>query len=92
MASDSMGEALGRGAEARKMALSLKHVTYGGELHSKLMECSNTMETLYHQFHELGSKGRFDEPKAKQLIAKTADHLKWWEKAKVGPLKKGFAF
>ena len=77
-----MAEVLTKSADARKMALSLKNVEYGGELLQQLMSASSKMEKLHEKLNDLISKGIDDDAKYLKLVDIAVDHMKWWEKAK----------
>ena len=77
-----MEEVLTKSADARKMALSLKNVEYGGELLTQLMSASSKMEKLHEKLNDLISKGIDDDNKYIKLADIALDHIKWWEKAK----------
>ena len=77
-----MAEVLTKSADARKMALSLKNVEYGGELLQQLMSASSKMEKLHEKLNDLISKGIEDDAKYLKLVDIAVDHMKWWEKAK----------
>lgn len=77
-----MGEVLTTSAEARKMALSLKHVEYGGQLLDQLMQSSKKMETLHERLNELITKDVSDDARYMKLANVADAQLKWWEKAK----------
>jgi len=77
-----MGEVLTTSAEARKMAISLKHVEYGGQLLHQLMQCSKKMETLHERINELITKDVSDDGRYTKLVDVANEQLKWWEKAK----------
>lgn len=77
-----MGEVLTTSAEARKMAISLKHVEYGGQLLQQLMQCSKKMETLHERINELITPDVSDDGRYTKLVDVANEQLKWWEKAK----------
>lgn len=78
-----MGEVLTKAAEARKMALSLKHVEYGGELLNQLMSSSNKMEKLHERISDLIKAGNDDDGKYIKFTGMAMAHIQWWDKAKV---------
>ena len=63
-----MAEVLTKSADARKMALSLKNVEYGGELLQQLMSASSKMEKLHEKLNDLISKGIDDDAKYLKLV------------------------
>ena len=83
-------EVLTKAAEARKMALSLKGVEYGGELVSQLMNSSAKMEVLHGKINEMLVSNSNDEAKYKKMITIGDAQLKWWDKAKAGIVQKTY--
>jgi len=77
-----MAEILSTSAEARKMALGLKHVAYGGELLAHLMSTSSKMENLHEKIQSMVSSNVEDDEKYKKMNEIALAQLKWWEKAK----------
>lgn len=83
-------DVLTKAAEARKMALSLKGVEYGGELVSQLMNSSAKMEVLHGKINEMLVSNSNDEAKYKKMITIGDAQLKWWDKAKAGIVQKTY--
>lgn len=81
-------EVLTKAAEARKMALSLKGVEYGGELVTQLMNSSTKMETLHGHINGMLGANSTDASKFKKMISIGEAQLKWWDKAKAGIVQK----
>lgn len=77
-----MSEVLSKSADARKLALSLKNVEYGGELNDKLMACSQKLETLHEKINDLISRNIDDDEQFLKLMAISEEKMKWYEKAK----------
>ena len=77
-----MGDILTKSAEARKMALGLKHVAYGGELLAQLMSTSSKMEKLHEKIQEMVSSNVDDDGKYNKMNDIAIAQLKWWDKAK----------
>ena len=75
-------EILTKSADARKMALSMKHVEYGGELLSQLMSCSSKMEKLHEKLNDLVTRNVDDETKYEKLCEIAEKEMKWVDKAK----------
>lgn len=82
MAEHMMAEVLTKSMEARKMGLSLKHVSYGGELLNQVMSTSKKMEALHEKLQNLVSQDAKDDSKYSKLNAIADAQLKWWDKAK----------
>ena len=80
----AIAEVLTKAADARKMALSLKNVQYGGELLQQLMSCSSKLETLHGKLQDLVSRSGEgeNEPKLSKLMALAEGHCNWFTKAK----------
>ncbi len=83
-------DVLTKAAEARKMALSLKGVEYGGELVNQLMNSSAKMEVLHGKINEMLVSNSNDEAKYKKMITIGDAQLKWWDKAKAGIVQKTY--
>ena len=79
-----MGDVLAKAADTRKLALGLKHVEYGGELVSQLMDNSQKHEKLHGKFHALLSRSGEGENEGAliKLMQAAEDHSKFYEKAK----------
>ena len=75
-------EILTKSADARKMALSLKHVEYGGELLSQLMSSSSKMEKLHEKLNDLVTRSVDDDSKYIKLCDIAEKEMKWFDKAK----------
>lgn len=91
MAEDMKDEVLTRAAEARKMAISLKGVEYGGELVNQLMNSSAKMESLHGNINGMLVANSTDDTKFKKMISIGDAQLKWWDKAKAGIVQKHVA-
>lgn len=70
-----MADMLKQSADARKMAVSLKHLQYGDGLVDQLFAHSSEMEKLYVLVQERKSRG--------ECIKQHAKLTAWWERAKV---------
>ncbi len=83
LAHEAMQDVLSKSAEARKLALSLKHVEYGGELVDQLMAASAKMETLHGKINDLVVRKVDDDAKYKKLVSCSQAQTDWFDKAKV---------
>lgn len=77
-----MGDVLSKSADARKLALSLKNVEYGGELNDQLMACSHKLEKLHEKINNLVSRNIDDDEQFLKLMAISEEKMKWYDKAK----------
>ena len=64
------------------MALSLKHVEYGGQLVEQLMKNSTKLERVHEKLNDLISKKVTEEKEYIKLLHIADEQIKWWEKAK----------
>lgn len=80
----AIAEILTKAADARKMALSLKNVQYGGELLQQLMACSTKLEAIHGKLQDLVSRSKEGENEAKllKLMELAEDQCNWFTKAK----------
>lgn len=83
IAHDAMQDVLSKSAEARKIALSLKHVEYGGELVEQVMAASSKMETLHGKINDLQVRKVDDDAKYGKLVSCCKAQTDWFDKAKV---------
>ena len=79
-----MDEVLKESGEARKQAISLRHVQYGGDLVDKLMAHSTQMEKIYSCFQNLFTQPDAKDSKFLKLMALANEKRGWFETAKAG--------
>ena len=77
-----MTDVLTKSADARKLALSLKNVEYGGELNDQLMACSQKLEKLHEKINNLISRNIDDDEQFLKLMAISEEKVRWFDKAK----------
>ena len=69
-------------AEARRLAISLKHVQYSDQLVEQLMQHSQQLEKLYGSFQGLAGKESTKDSKFEQVILLAKQKMEWFEKSK----------
>lgn len=74
-------EVLKSATEARKYALSLKHLNYSGELVQQLMTYSKKMEKLFETMTDYDSQANIPDAKWQSIIKQIASQAKWYEQA-----------
>ena len=70
--------------EARKHAISLGHVEYGGALVSELMDFSVKMEQLYSELQPLVLSKVNDKSKYQATLKRIEGKLEWFNKGRAG--------
>ena len=78
----ALSEVLQNGSDARKLALSLKHVHYSDQLVGELLSFSEKLEGAYAQLQGLLTKGDKDERKYAGILSTMNSKMDWFEKAK----------
>ena len=64
------------------MALSMKHVEYGGELLNQLMSSSSKMEKIHEKLNDMVTRNVLDDSKYLKLCDLANNEIKWFDKAK----------
>ena len=77
-----LSDILTKSADARKMALSMKHVEYGGELLNQLMSSSSKMEKIHEKLNDMVTRNVLDDSKYLKLCDLANNEIKWFDKAK----------
>ena len=79
---DQKDDILKQATDARKYALSLKHLNYSGELVSGLMGFSDRMEKIYEHINKLMEK-KIDAESSKwvDILKSVQDEVKWYTNA-----------
>lgn len=77
-----MEEVLKESAESRKLAISLKHLEYGGHLVEQLFTHSSHMEKLYSTMQSMLSEPQTKEGKLVKVINLVEEKSEWFTKAK----------
>lgn len=78
---DQKEEVLKAATEARKYALTLKNLSYSGELVSGLMAFSTKLENIYEKISTLTSEGCKDENRWDNILNSIAAQMKWYGQA-----------
>lgn len=78
-----MDDVLKESGEARKHAVSLRHVEYSGALVEQMFNHSNDMEKLYGTMQILMA-GDIKDSKCHKIITMVEAKKAWFEKAKAG--------
>jgi hypothetical protein len=81
-----MDEVLKESGEARKQAIALRHVQYGGDLVEKLFSHSTQMEKIYSCFQNLFTQPDAKDGKFLKLMALATEKRGWFETAKASGL------
>lgn len=79
--SERLPDILKASTEARKFSLSLKHLSYSGELVKGLLTFSTEMETVYEAIVKLVEEKSEKHALFQQYVAATDIQLAWWKKA-----------
>ena len=79
-----MGDILNASAAARKQALALQNVNYGGTLMTELFQFNADMEKLYSKMQKLVQMDDVADKEYKKYIHKCKKKLVWWKKAEAG--------
>lgn len=74
-------EVLKSATDARKYAISLKHLNYSGELVQQLMSYSTKMEKLFETITDYDSQADISDAKWKAIVKQIAEQTKWYEQA-----------
>lgn len=79
---DQKDDILKQATDARKYAVSLKHLNYSGELVSGLMGFSDRMEKIYERINKLMEK-KIDAESSKwvDILQTVQDEVKWYTNA-----------
>ena len=85
-AEDCREDVLKEGSEARKLAVSLKGISYGDQLVDDLFSHSSKMEKLYGVATALLATGKPKDEKLQKFIDVYSDSAVWFEKAKARSL------
>ena len=78
---DQKDEVLKAATEARKYALTLKNLSYSGELVQGLMAFSTKMEGIYEKISTLWGEGCKDEKRWDNILNSIAAQMKWYAQA-----------
>lgn len=81
-ARDLMDEVLKESGEARKQAIALRHVQYGGDLVDKLFSHSTQMEKIYSCFQNLFTQPDAKDSKFVKLMDLAKEKRAWFDTAK----------
>lgn len=82
-AEDAMEDMLKQSGDARKLAVSLKHLNYGESLVDQLFKHSTDMEKLYGVVQGLSAK-KAPEESYQKCLQTFESSSSWFEKAKAG--------
>ena len=80
-----MDDALKKGSDARKMAITLSSLEYSGELSGQLMSFSGKMEKVFRHLRDLQDRKVTDAKLYEKFFKVLEDRFAWYTGAEAGP-------